>query len=73
MNASEIPPMRVVSFPPPINLPRQIAQIATSPTGHGGTVVNALCDDGSLWELIVGSATATWNRLPDIPQPVEGE
>jgi hypothetical protein len=46
---------------------RKIIQIAS----HGGSVL-ALCDDGTVWELIRGpsaySEADIWRKLPPVPQ-----
>lgn len=34
--------------------------------------VNALCDDGTVWQLAVSTGTQwAWKQRPDIPQPEE--
>ncbi len=58
---------------------RKIIQIAatsaTNDLDEGWCERLALCDDGTVWvmEGDTQSKYASWNQLPDIPQPKEDE
>ena len=51
---------------------RQILQIAATSGGEFNDEtesVFALCDDGTVWEVVLEArSTRRWSRLPDIPQ-----
>jgi hypothetical protein len=50
---------------------RRIYQIAMAAPTHLLTYTQALCSDGTLWELEdrgQGTEGLRWRRLPDIPQ-----
>lgn len=53
---------------------RKIVQVATTPsTENEHSVTVALCDDGTLWQLIHDPASklmeTKWEEYPEIPQP----
>lgn len=33
----------------------------------------ALCDDGSIWALFIGSLKPVWKELPPVPTGVDGD
>ncbi|MBO0736562.1 MAG: hypothetical protein J2P48_08340 [Alphaproteobacteria bacterium] len=47
---------------------RTVIQIATTVSSSDVYVITALCNDGSIWELVPEAATPAWTRLLDIPQ-----
>ena len=49
--------------PPPSPRPRKVVQITAAPW-DGSVALNALCDDGTMWEMNAGR----WVELPAIPQ-----
>ena len=56
---------------------RKVIQIAiTDCTDEGSDVFRrtlALCDDGTMWELLFRDAEqAEWRRVPNVPQPDQG-
>jgi hypothetical protein len=54
---------------------RKVIQITAGPADDS-VLIYAVCNDDSIWKLFRmgdGMSRPFWERLPDIPQPFEGE
>ncbi len=47
---------------------RKIIQIAVTAIPEQSDVIYALCDDGSVWSLWLGSDPHEWYRMKDVPE-----
>jgi hypothetical protein len=48
--------------------PRKIIQICTDSLPDSDIVINALCNDGTVWRLHYDDGRYSWRKLNNIPQ-----